>query len=398
MSILSNRVIGALMLIVGTSIGAGMFALPIACSGVGFLTSSFLIVLCWIVMLAGALLILEVNLWLPKGSNMVSMAEKTLGIPGKIATWIIYTLLLYTLMSAYISGGSDVLQSLLGLIGFSISSTFSTAIFTFIFATIVYQGIKVVESINTPLMFAKILIYLLLVIFIAPYIKIDFLKVAGELTYLSSALLLLVTSFGFAVLIPSLREQFNDNVKLLRNVICIGSLFPLIFYLMWNAVIMGVIPRAGTEGLFVLNQSTHATTELTKDLTLMLGNSRIIDLFRGFSAIGMLTAFLGVSLCLFDFLADSLKAQKQGKSGFLLLITCFLPPFFIVLLYPGAYIKALSYAGILVVLLLIFLPTIMAYFGRYKHHLKSVEFKVPGNKLTLFAMFISTCVFLALIF
>jgi len=397
MSFLSNRFIGAILLIVGTSIGAGMLALPIASSGVGFFYSSFLIFACWLVMLLSAFFILEVNLWLPKGSNMVSMAEKTLGITGKACTWLIYVLLLYTLMSAYISGGSDVLQSLLRLININLSLPTSIVLFTLIFAAIVYQGINVVERVNTPLMIVKVTIYILLVIFLVPHINISFLAVQGEWRYLPSALLLLATSFGFAVIIPSLRAQFDDDIKALRNVIFIASLFPLICYLVWNAVIMGVLPRLGDEGLFILNKSDHATTDLTNDLNHVLGNSRIVGLFRSFSAVCMLTAFLGVSLCLFDFLSDSLKLKKKGHSGIGLMVLCFVPPLFIVLFYPGAYIDALSYAGVLVVLLLLLLPALMAYFGRYRVHLRSRRFQVIGGKKTIFFVIVSSIVFLSLI-
>lgn len=225
-----------------------------------------------------------------------------------------------------------------------------------------------------------------------------FLKTPGELNYLSSALLLLVTSFGFAIVIPSLREQFDDNIKSLRNVIFIGSLFPLICYLIWNAIIMGVIPRNGAQGLLLLNQSDSATTELTHHLSVTLNNSKIIHLFRGFSAIGMLTAFLGVSLCLFDFLSDSLDFKKRGSSGLGLLILCFLPPFLIVMIHPGAYIKALSYAGILVVLLLILLPAVMTYWGRYRLQLKSRRFKLLGHKPVLLSVILTSILFLFFVF
>jgi tyrosine-specific transport protein len=56
-----------------------MLALPLAIAQVGFFEASFFLLLSWFIMTVGALLLLEVNLYLPKGANIVSMAGKTLG-------------------------------------------------------------------------------------------------------------------------------------------------------------------------------------------------------------------------------------------------------------------------------------------------------------------------------
>src|SRR3990167_981007 len=106
------RYLGGFLLIVGTSIGCGMLALPVATAHIGFWHSIIYLFFCWFIMTTGALLILEVNHRLPAGSNMVSMAQSTLGVCGKIIAWITYLVLLYALLSAYISGGSDILSQL----------------------------------------------------------------------------------------------------------------------------------------------------------------------------------------------------------------------------------------------------------------------------------------------
>ena len=93
----------------------------------------------------------------------------------------------------------------------------------------------------------------------------------------------------------------------------------------------------------------------------------------------MLTAFLGVSLCLISFLADGLKIEQKGKHGLLLFLLTFLPPLLVVIYYPGAYIHALSYAGIFCVILLLLLPTLMTVYGRAKF---SSPYTVPGGKLS----------------
>ncbi len=111
-------------------------------------------------------------------------------------------------------------------------------------------------------------------------------------------------------------------------------------------------------------------------------NTRIGHLFRLFSGISMLTAFLGVSLCLFDFLADGLKLRREKLQGAFLLFLVFLPPLAIVLMNPGIYLSALSYAGIFCVVLLLLLPAVMAGVGRYQGQ-ATTEFKVPGGFIAI---------------
>ncbi len=107
----------------------------------------------------------------------------------------------------------------------------------------------------------------------------------------------------------------------------------------------------------------------------------------------MLTAFLGVSLCLFSFLGDGLNLTQQGKQGIVLFILTFLPPLLMVLYYPGVYLHALSYAGYLCVVLLLFLPTLMSYVGRKRANL---VYQVPGGKIGQIFVMVSAIVLMVI--
>lgn len=75
-----NRTLGGVLLVAGTTIGAGMLALPIVTGFAGFWPSALMLIVFWVFMTYTALLLLEVNLWMEKpGGNMIAMAEMTLG-------------------------------------------------------------------------------------------------------------------------------------------------------------------------------------------------------------------------------------------------------------------------------------------------------------------------------
>lgn len=376
-----SKFIGGMLLIVGTSIGGGMLALPVSTAEVGFTNSIFFLILCWLIMTIGALLILEVNLRLPSGSNMVSMAKATLGLPGQILAWLTYLFLLYTLLAAYISGGSDVLNGLLRHAHLTLPAWCSAFVFTGLFSLVVYAGIRAVDYVNRGLMFGKLGIYLLLVLIISPHISTTILH-GGSISAITGSLMILVTSFGFASIVPSLREYFNDDVTALRKVILLGSLIPLSCYIVWDAVIMGVVQRDGAQGLIALASSQHTTSGLTDSLSTAVKNQWITGFFSFFTSICMVTAFLGVSIGLFDFLADGLSLKKSGLQGKWTLALTFLPPLAVVLINPGIYLHALAYAGVCCVILLLLLPAIMSWRAR-AINLNNGAILVPGGNLLL---------------
>lgn len=383
---MNSRFIGGILLIVGTSIGGGMLALPVANAATGFWQSSLFLLICWAFMTFGAFFILEANLYLPRGKHMVSMAAATLGNFGLLTAWISYLFLLYTLLSAYVSGGADVLNSLFFKINIHLSEWQASTLFTLIFGLIVYGGIHYVDMANRALMFGKLAVYCILIVLIAPHIEMHHFQ-HGDISYISSSIMILITSFGFAIIVPNLRDYFDDDIPTLRKVIFIGSLIPLICYMAWDAVIIGALPSEGSNGLESLMQNPHTTSALASLLSSKVQSTTISALFNFFTSICMLTAFLGVSLCLYSFLADGLKLREKGKHGIGLFILTFLPPLLIVIYYPGAYIHALSYAGIFCIILLLLLPALMCYFGRKRY---TSVFRVPGGKMSQFAVILAS--------
>lgn len=389
------KFLGGILMIVGTSIGGGMLALPVSNGTIGFMNSNLFLLICWVIMTLGALLILEINLWLPKDTNLVSMAAKTLGFPGKVIAWSLSLLLLYTLLCAYISGSSDILQGILQTIGLEISQSLSAIIFVISFGIIVYLGIQSVDRVNRALMFGKLLVYLCLVFLISPYMNIKNLNTSHINAVSGSLFMVLLVSFGFANIVPSLRAYFNDDIQQLRKVIIVGSFIPLVCYIIWDSVIMGVIPRNGAYGLLHLFHSANPNSSLTQSLMVMTKNHHITEFFRYFSSICMLTSFLCVSLSLFDFLADGLKIPKKGWSKLSIAFLTFMPPLAVVLFDPSIFIKSLTYAGVCCIVLLLIFPTIMAWRGRYILKIANADsYQVIGGKLGLSGFGIVSMIFL----
>lgn len=390
---MDTKLLGGILLVVGTAIGGGMLALPIATSQAGFANSLFLMFGSWLVMTVGALLVLEVCLWMPPQSNIISMAKATLGVSGELVAWITYLLLFYSVITAYIAGGSDFLNSLLASTGISLPHWIATLIFTLIFGSVVYCGIRSVDYVNRGLMFSKFATYVLLVLFIMPFVSVDKL-LDGNFKYVTAGVTVMITSFTFANIIPSLRTYFKGDIFKLRKAVLIGSFIPLICYIIWDMVIMGVIPLSGDHGLISMLTGGHSTSEFVSQLSNLLHNKMITLLARIFTSICLATSFLASALGLSDFLADGLKVNKKGKGNLIVYSTTFLPPVIMVLFYPNLFITALSYAGIYCAVLMLLLPALMAWSGRYRKNLAS-GYRVKGGKPVLVILILVAVVVIA---
>jgi tyrosine-specific transport protein len=355
--------------------------LPVVTAAGGFWKSSLLLVLIWLLMTFSALLILEVNLWFPEESNLISMTRKTLGRTGMLVCWASCVLLLYCLLSAYISGGTDLVHELLLTFHLVTPNWLDTLVFVFIFALIVFHGVRIIDHCNRGLMTIKLLSFVLLIFFAAPLVNPHFLP-TGSTNALMSGLFVIFTSFGYAVVIPSLRTYLKSDLKKLRYAVIIGGFVPLICYIAWDYTVQGSIPQAQ---LVHLNDSSRVITQLAQGLASNHHFMSMSGLAHLFTSICVLTALLGVALSLFDFLADGFKLKKRGIQRWWLSGLTFIPPTLIILVNPKMFIEGLRYAGIFCIIIFLILPACMAWRGRY-HQKIAHGYQVIGGKPLLIAL------------
>lgn len=375
---MKSRFLGCTLLVIGTSIGGGMLALPVVTAAGGFFKSSILLFFAWFTMTLGALYMAEVNSWLHTDNNIVSMAKHTLGKTGQVVAWVTYLCLLYALMSAYIAGGSGVVQSLLTLLKIKLPDWIGALIFTALLAAIVWRGIASVDKTNRMLMSVKLIAFLGLVAFIAPHVHLPHLE-GGHTTSLYGAITVVITSFGFAGSVPTFCSYLKYDMPQIRKSIIIGSCVTLVAYLIWDAAIQGTI---AAHTLTNMATAGNTTEDLTQSLSSIVNSVWISSFAHLFASICMFTSFIGVSLGLSDFLADGMQVKKKDSKKLVYGVT-FIPPLLITLFYPKIFVTALSYAGICCLILLMLLPALMSWYGRYKKQLNNMTVHVWGGKVLL---------------
>ena len=356
-----------------------MLALPVATGLAGFLPAQVLLVSLWLYMTYTAFLILEVNLWLDGHANLISMAKRTLGVFGQILAWASYMFLLYSLTTAYLVGSGEIFANVVAdTTGLIVPEWFGPLPLLAIFSYAVFEGTKMVDYLNRVLMGILILAYSAMVFFLVPEVS-GTLLMQRDWTMLLLGLSIVVTSWGFHIIIPTLTTYLDRNINDLKKVLIIGSLLPLVIYTLWQLVTLGIIPQTVLMQGYV--QGENGATLLSNTL----GANWVAAVSVGFAFIAIVTSFLGVSLSLWDCLADTLKIQKSGMGRMMLYALTFLPPTVFALTTPRAFLSALEYAGAFgVVTLLGILPALMVWWGRYRLGISQPQhFRTPGGKPAL---------------
>lgn len=356
----SSSMLGGILLIAGTAIGAGILALPIITAFGGFIPSICIFVLIWAVMLLSAYFMLDVHLSLGGTANILSMADKTLGRFGKVSSCIFYLLLLYSLLAAYLAACTPlIVQGIEAIFPWEVPAWISPFFLPILFGIGLCFGVVGIDYINRLFMVGLSLSYFFLIGTVPTHIEAPRLLHQDWAASLIAAPVV-ITSFGYHIIIPTLAGYLRHRESLLRKMIWIGSLIPLVVCLLWQWVILGAVPLKDLVMAWV-----HGAPA-TDPLSLVVRKGWIFFAAQFFSFFALITSFSGVTLSLSDFLKDGLSLKKNWKGRGIAIALVFVPPLIFLFFYQKAFYLALEYAGAFVAILLGIFPALMVL--RLKKH------------------------------
>jgi tyrosine-specific transport protein len=369
-----GHVVGGTLLIAATTIGVGMLALPVATGGGGFIPAALIYIMTWFFMLCTGLLLLEVCIWMPKEANLITMTHRLLGPVGQAICWVVYLFLFCTAMIAHVTGGGGALSA---LVGGDLSGPASMIIYVLMFSPIVYLGTRSVDRFNLILMTGVLISYFLFIVISAGHVDLNLLKFS-DWSKAWPALPILFTAFTYQLIIPTLMTYMDRSVKKVKLSIILGSAIPLVVYLIWEFLILGIVP---VEGLMQAKARGDIAIMPLKEI---LDNPMIFKIGSWFAFFVLTTSYIALSLAFLDFLADGLKVKKEGIKKVLLCLAIFGIPTIFALIYPGLFLTALEYAGgISCAILFGLLPPVMVWVGRYVKQYEKENPQLPGGKVTL---------------
>lgn len=359
---------GAVFLICGCCIGAGMLAMPLATAKVGFFPSAFVFFLCSLFMLANALLILELCLYESAPIHFTTLSEKTLGSWAKILSATLFISLFYSLMTAYVVGA----EIFLGKIFFFKQAKIASFFLVLSIFLALYMGTKISEQFNKILFVMMIFVFFTLLFFGGESVDIAALRQASWKGAFS-AFPVGIVGFGFHQMVPTLSSYLKYDHRLLSKSFIWGTALVLGLYLIWQAYVFALFPLH--EG--VLQKSI----EIGSDSKIFEKEGFFFLLLMDcFSFLALLTSFLAVSLSFVDFFLDLFSSKKKAFDKGFFVALVLLPPWVMAASHPGVFLKALDIAGGIVALALFgVLPPLMVWKQRYVQKLKGVRCLFGGK-------------------
>ncbi|MED7788275.1 aromatic amino acid transport family protein [Francisella sp. 19X1-34] len=367
-----NKQIGCVFLIIGTSLGGGILAIPMILSYFGIIIGCIVMFLMWLLMTYSTLAVAEACLHFEKGISYLGLAHKLFKKPGIILVYICAFGILYGMLAAYISAIGASFESLL-----DINYIIIEIGFVIIFGGFILKGTGHAEWLNRVFLTLKLIIILFTIIQLFKSLqlvnldKYDF----SNFKELIIALPILATTFSAHIIVPTVVNYVGPHAKDIRRIIIVASLMILLIYICWIIAIFGNIAIYGDKNSFatILSGSLSNQDSVTQLIYILKANIKspeIITLIYGFISISVTTAFITLSLALKDLILDRFKMNSLSKinKNILLGFLLFILPIVLNYYFKQLFLIALSVVGLFSLIMLVSCPLNMVRILRNKNY------------------------------
>ena len=303
------KIIYAITTLSGTIIGVGLFALPYITLQVGFWTILAYFFILGTIVSVIHLFFGELALLTPDHKRLPGFAKIYLGKKGERFVYLTSTISLLGALLAYLIVGGEFLFELVSpYLGGSI--LFWTFFYVVLGSFLIFFDTKLIEKIE----FWGLILFLavLLLIFSKGITLIKLQNIfIGKPTFKNWFLPYgpILFSLWGAALIPEIEEILGKKKNLLVKIIPVSILIPVLVYLFFILIILGITGAKTTESALISLKS-------------ILGNG-IVKLSLFFGIITTFTSFLTLGLTIKKILWYDLGLKKHFAWG----ITSFLPLF-----------------------------------------------------------------------
>lgn len=390
------KTMGAILLVAGTCIGSGMIALPMVLVKLGLVPSILLMLVVWFVMYYTSLINLELNLQADRGLPLGELGRLFSGRTAEFIGITSLKLLSYSLLAVFIYGGSSIAQEL-------IASKMATqypfesiaSCFALVAIIILLFPIKLIDYFNRLLFMSLLAVVTILIIGLAVSVNWSNLPLFSpqydDLSTWAALVPVVFTSFGFQVIFHTLTNYCHKNAKMLKQAFFWGSFIPAIVYILWTCSILSVVYHENPEFYNQMIQGKAEVGELIQVLSGIAKWKSVQLLVWLISLLAIATSVIGVGIGLFDSLQGRMpKAIRNDSIRNILASVVTIGPAYLAVLYiPNAFITVLGFAGMILAIIAIILPTYL--FWKIKIlNFHYTELRING--LVQFSLFVAIAV------
>ena len=334
-----SQIVSAALVLTGYMIGAGILALPVNLGPSGFLPAICGSIGVWFIMTCtGHIISRQPYLREHPDADMPSLFEAVLGKTGKWFSVAANLLILYGLLTAYLSGVASVAVDTLHIP----APDWVVLLVYFVIITLLTSlGDKVLHRGNAVLMVSMWGLFAFLLILVIPHFEgVD--GGAADMGFFASGLPILVVAFNFHNVVPTICHTLNHDRSAIRKAIWLGSGIGFLMTLVWAVAVLLTLPVESASGVDILTAYANgdpATVPLAK----LVHSRQFLRVALAFSVVAMSTSYMGAGTGLLNFFRDMTGGRVRhpwlGKA------ICFLPPLIISAVYPDGFLQALDVVG-----------------------------------------------------
>lgn len=357
-----GKIFGSSCLISGTAIGAGMLALPMVWARVGLMQAIGLMIGIWLLAYYSALLGAELNLRARTPLSLGAVSRRFSGRGAELIGQASFMLLCYALLAAYLDGSSSVISTLMQAIPNFPHLDGQTLLHAtaLCLGAILLLSMVAVDYINRILFATMILVLIILAGILAAAIPLgaDVQLAApshGSVQTLGSAVPVVFTSFGFQIIFHTICHYLDMDQAKIKRAFFWGSLIPAIVYIGWTAISLTFILYHRPELFAALQSQSLDVGDFIYILSQAADAPFLKLLSWGLSILAVITSAIGVGLGL----THTWQALIKNKIASIALVI--IPPYLIALNIPEAFIQALGFAGMVLVIIALLLPIYLLY-------------------------------------
>jgi tyrosine-specific transport protein len=351
-------VVTVAFLITGNLVGAGILGLPVNTGIDGMLPSVVAMLIFGAAMFYTAVVLGKEAIDTEEETfNYPSLYQKYIGSAGKWVAILANMLILYGLLTAYLTGGSTIICQI-----FNLSAGYSVLVILLVFFVLTIftlSGDKIIQRYNALLMILLWGSFAIIVFLGEQHVEPIRLKHC-DWGFLPVAIPIIVTAFHFHNIIPNVCHSMKWDLKAVCKAMIIGMFIGFLMNAIWIQVGIGMLPLGGSEDslIYCYKHNIPANVPMAGII-----HSRTFTLFSMlFALLAITTSYVANGLGLLGFNRDLVQNFFKTKNKGLVAIITFIPPLVIALLFPNIFLKAINLVGgVGIVMLFGVLPCIIGF-------------------------------------
>jgi tyrosine-specific transport protein len=323
-----NKFVITIATLVGAIVGAGILGIPYVIAKAGFIYGSVLIVVLGLTLMLVNLFMGEVVLRTKKQHQLTGYAEKYLGKWGKRGMAFALLFLGYGALTAYLIGEGETLFRIFG-IGNPLIYSLIFFVITFF---IISKGVKAMGKAEFILISLLFIVVILVGIFSFNQISLTNFS-GGDLAYFFLPYGVIFFALHASPAIPELQEVLGKEKKKMKLAIIIGTLIPIVLYVVFSFFIIGVVGLDNFESL--------APNERIATIALSFYSIPILGILANLIAVlAMFTSFLTLGIAV-----QEVYEYDYGLSRVKSLLLTFSVPLLILLFDLTTFITIIGITG-----------------------------------------------------